>query len=736
LASDHDRASGKADVGGWRAMLPSRAEWRWLLPSLVFITVTLISARFVAADYALEAMRYVVRLLAAALFLLVGLRLGRDVRQVRAVLWAIALGAGLSCLLGFGEALRWAPLTPLLELFKVAPTRVGGELRVSASFQYATIAAMYFEMVVPLAIVLAATSRRYSARLLGAGIAVICTANVVLSLTRAGMLTLLTIYALLLVIGCTRVSLRRVLWPSLAGAVTLVGGAALLFVHDPVFDLRLQTESDADWYGAEYSAPATLSLQADGRSVVDLDVRNAGRITWTSSGNHPFALGYRWLTADGTGVLDVTPTEVPLAHDVEPGETIRWRADVAVPDLPAGAYRLDWGMLQRDVLPFYERGWADAETGVSVASSASGGAMPAISPRDDEEAPWVVGRTALWEAAARLIAAHPLLGVGPDNFRHYYGAELGLEVWDERVQANNVYLEVLADLGVLGLAAFAWVVVGPLAATWRLALDRTDARGDGAAWRPGAGPSGQQAAGVEAVGADAGPSEQQAAQVETVGAGAGPCEQQAAGVNGVGVGAGPSGQQAAAVEAVGADAGPSGQQAAGVEAFGAGQQAAEVEAVGAGAGAGLAAAHGGAHRREALWGASGGEPARTEAAETGGADGEVHGCEVTRGGYAQVCAAPVAGGAATDGLRTGVTGDGLATDCRGPRWADDGLAAFDPGWRRTDDGLAYLALGVGLSIIAFLVHGLLDSFLAFNPTAWLFWLLLGFASVLGNARRD
>jgi hypothetical protein len=34
-------------------------------------------------------------------------------------------------------------------------------------------------------------------------------------------------------------------------------------------------------------------------------------------------------------------------------------------------------------------------------------------------------------------------------------------------------------------------------------------------------------------------------------------------------------------------------------------------------------------------------------------------------------------------------------------------------------------LGLGLGILAFLVHGLLDSFLAFTPTALLFWMLLG-----------
>jgi hypothetical protein len=371
--------------------------------------------------------------------------------------------------LGIGEALRWTPIVPVLEVFKVAPTRVGGDLRVSASFQYATIAAMYFEMVAPLAIVLAVTAQRRWAQLLGVGIAVVCTVNVVLSLTRAGMLTLVAIYAALIVVACVRGSLRRVLLPTLVSAAALVGGVGLLFAHDQVFDLRLQTESDADWYAAVYSAPTALNLEANRASTIDLDVRNEGRITWTSSGNHPFALGYRWLTDDGTEVLDIAPSEVPLARDVAPGETIHLQARVVVPDVPAGRYRLDWGMLQRDVLQFDERGWEDAETRVSIAREFAGGAQPAVSPRDDGEAPWVVGRLDLWGAATRLIAAHPLLGLGPDNFRHYYGGELGLEAWDERVTANNMYLEVLADFGVLGLAAFGWVVGGPLLAAGRVA---------------------------------------------------------------------------------------------------------------------------------------------------------------------------------------------------------------------------------------------------------------------------
>jgi hypothetical protein len=274
------------------------------------------------------------------------------------------------------------------------------------------------------------------------------------------MLTLALVLGVLTVAALVRPFGRGLLVPSLACTGVLLGGTAALLLRNPVFDMRLVTESDAEWYGAVYSVPAALTLESSQSVAVAVEARNEGRMAWTTSGKDPFALGYRWLTADGTGVLDVPTTEVPLPHDVEPGQTIRLQARLAVPNLPAGTYQLDWSMLQRNVLQFYERGWADAETRVDVAGA--GGSMPGVTPRDDWETPWAVGRLDLWGAAMQLFVSHPLLGVGPENFRHLYGAELGLAAWDERVQANNVYLEVLADLGAFGFVAFAWVAVAPL----------------------------------------------------------------------------------------------------------------------------------------------------------------------------------------------------------------------------------------------------------------------------------
>jgi O-antigen ligase len=70
-----------------------------------------------------------------------------------------------------------------------------------------------------------------------------------------------------------------------------------------------------------------------------------------------------------------------------------------------------------------------------------------------------VPRRQLWTAAWRAWRDHPLLGLGPDNFRHAYGSYLGLVDPDDRLHANNFYLEVLATLGLGGVAAFAAVAV-------------------------------------------------------------------------------------------------------------------------------------------------------------------------------------------------------------------------------------------------------------------------------------
>jgi putative inorganic carbon (HCO3(-)) transporter len=77
----------------------------------------------------------------------------------------------------------------------------------------------------------------------------------------------------------------------------------------------------------------------------------------------------------------------------------------------------------------------------------------------------VTARQALWSAALRMWEDRPLTGVGPGRF----GIEAPAYVRNnplviERPVTHNSYLNVLAELGVLGLVAF----VGMLGSSWRL----------------------------------------------------------------------------------------------------------------------------------------------------------------------------------------------------------------------------------------------------------------------------
>ncbi|MEV0675595.1 O-antigen ligase family protein [Actinosynnema sp. NPDC050436] len=61
-----------------------------------------------------------------------------------------------------------------------------------------------------------------------------------------------------------------------------------------------------------------------------------------------------------------------------------------------------------------------------------------------------------WQAAARMVTDHPLLGVGPGGFRGgYAAASHNAEVDEQTPVAHNMYLEVAAELGLPGFGLFA-----------------------------------------------------------------------------------------------------------------------------------------------------------------------------------------------------------------------------------------------------------------------------------------
>jgi len=127
----------------------------------------------------------------------------------------------------------------------------------------------------------------------------------------------------------------------------------------------------------------------------------------------------------------------------------------------AGRYRLGWDVVQEGRLWFStEPGSRLALSSVMVSGPRAAGDEPASSKPSPVSLPAQAvrpGRGVLWMAALRIFREHPILGIGPDNFRLSYGPYAGIEHADPRVHSNSMYLEVLAGTGIVGLAAFLWL---------------------------------------------------------------------------------------------------------------------------------------------------------------------------------------------------------------------------------------------------------------------------------------
>ena len=81
------------------------------------------------------------------------------------------------------------------------------------------------------------------------------------------------------------------------------------------------------------------------------------------------------------------------------------------------------------------------------------------------EGPNIAERAALWEAALRAFWDSPLIGIGYHQFPDYAGREFGLH---PKVP-HNTYLSFAAELGLLGLIAWFWLLLTPVCDGVRMA---------------------------------------------------------------------------------------------------------------------------------------------------------------------------------------------------------------------------------------------------------------------------
>lgn len=411
---------------------------RLVQAAAVFVTIQWMVA-LMAPEFHANAMKGAVRF-TAGLLLLAIVRASASEKLISKT-WVIASAAaalyGLAEYAGFG----------LPRLFRMEEFYIGQVQRLSGSFEYPNTAAAYFTMSLP--IVWWSSFRPY---LRVAAVFLLWCATV-LTFSKGALLAVPIVLVF---------SLRRQWKETVALLAAGVAAYGILLPLNPLLLERLHNPTERP-LAAQYHTDWTYLQQQPGTvDNVQLTMRNTGVATWRSAGWRHVSIGYRWWDMNTERFIDTTPIVTALPGNVGRDETVQVQAAFLTPDQP-GRYLLvlepfsssfDWfsktgvipTLIQADIRSDAERSTGQADLSALYNRGRRPGFINAS-----------VSRRALWSAAMKIVAAHPL-GIGPDNYRLVYGRYLGATRWDTHVYSNNLYLEILAGSGVFGLAAFLFVL--------------------------------------------------------------------------------------------------------------------------------------------------------------------------------------------------------------------------------------------------------------------------------------
>jgi hypothetical protein len=398
-----------------------------------------------------NALRFVARITAATVLCALAMRAIDDGRRARQIAGVVVGTATVVAAIAVLEAMQWQVVLNALTTFRPGFHVVAGQLRATSTLFYPTIASMYLEVGFVLGLWLLLTTQSVK-RIVSFAALVVIGGGISATFTRAGLFAMLVAIAIVAMVRVdARTGLRMASDRSsrrVLSALTLALIGVVLLAHSPeLLAARMTTEGSDAWYGAHYEVPATLEMTTSGVLQVPVAVTNSGRLAWDSTVEPAFALSYHWLRDSDPlrgEVVEFEGQRTPFVSRVRPGDRIQLSADVIAPREP-GTYTLAWDVVHET------RAWLSTE-GVAM-----GNVQPTVVHSRMARLPAATirpSRPALWSAALALAGDHPLLGIGPDNYRLAYGQYLGTQQWDSRVHANSMYFEVLTGAGVLGLMSF------------------------------------------------------------------------------------------------------------------------------------------------------------------------------------------------------------------------------------------------------------------------------------------
>ena len=417
-----------------------------------FAAVLGLSALF-AREPRADAARFAVRAILAAGLAFVAARAVRQPWVRPALIMALGAGGLASAALGAIETLFPAFQSELWP-FRVKSFTLAGYPRAMGPFQYPTIAAMFWEASVPLAVVGLSKLRRapiwVGVACLVFGVALAGSlGRAAIALTGAGLVTLAILSR----------RLNGAAGPAaLAGLAGYVLGAGAVLIASPALSARLNAETDTALNRARVTVVSGVPAQAaaGGAFSLTLELVNQGIETWPAAGPRAVVASYHWIDAARARHVVFEGLRTTLQDDVGPGASTRLDARIMAPDTP-GDYVLQIDLQRLDGAWFTQKGNPMPEqrmsiTGPAVAASnppPQAGVSTFVPPEEQGE----VGRLDLWRVAFRMFTENPILGAGPDNFRHLYGPYLGRGEFNTSIHANSLYFEALASLGGHGLAA-------------------------------------------------------------------------------------------------------------------------------------------------------------------------------------------------------------------------------------------------------------------------------------------
>jgi len=386
---------------------------------------------------------------------------------VRNSVIAISVSGACTALLGFGALAGIDAFEHIVHLFQRSEYFLGKRIRFLSTMEYPNTAGSFLSAALCASLALAVFSRPGSHRrwrVAWLGLAAVQGLALASTLSRGA-------------VGATMVAILTATWllrdkigrsyrrTALATCfVAILGGVSgLYFAHRATEGEGTPMRKRLARYGLEAGEEIKYLLPNHAYRET-IGVENASSFQWRGG---TYGVAYRWhsLSADETWPLN-PGADFPAA--VAPEQNV-WLPVSLITPSQEGEYLLIWFVVYHDgetrelpdsyapgILCVIDPAGSNSVNGLSEKARRY---LDAIR----EERRNLSGivpprRSELWPAAFRMFAQRPLLGMGPDNFRLLKSRYMDIPMKDEKILANNLYLETLSGSGILGLASFLWLL--------------------------------------------------------------------------------------------------------------------------------------------------------------------------------------------------------------------------------------------------------------------------------------